>query len=286
MSDAPKTAAPVLTLGETLQRATLYFEKHGIETARLDAELIVGHVLEMERIALYTETEKPLTVQERAKLREPVRRRAEREPVAHIIGVKAFRRLDIIVSPAVLVPRPETETLVEWATETIPDRARVLDWGTGSGAIALALATERRDLRVVGMDRSVAALAVANENAERSRATVHFEESDGFAILEGHRIDAIVANPPYLSESDFENAPPELAYEPREALVAGPRGDEIIRSIITEAPTYLNEGGWLMMEVGEGQAEPALELMDEVGFKDSDVRHDLAGIARVIGGHA
>jgi len=284
MSGASK-AAPVLTLGETLQRATLYFEKHGIESARLDAELIIGHVLGMERIALYTETDKPLTVKERAQLREPVKRRSEREPVAHIIGERAFRRLDIKVTPAVLIPRPETETLVEWATEVLPDRARVLDWGTGSGAIALALATERRDLRVVGVDRSVAALAVATENAEKSRANVHFEESDGFAILEGHKIDAIVANPPYLSEAEYEDAPPELAYEPRDALVAGPKGDEIITSIIKDAPTYLNEEGWMIMEVGAGQAEGALELMDEVGFKDSDVRHDLAGIARVVGGH-
>ena len=284
MSEQSK-AAPILTLGETLQRATLFFEKHGIETARLDAELIVGHILGMERIELYTETDKPLTVKERAQLREPVQRRAKREPVAHIIGVRAFRRLDVRVSPAVLVPRPETEVLVEWATEILPDRARVLDWGTGSGAIALALATERRDLRVVGVDKSAAAIEVAVENAEHSRATVHFEESDGFALLEDHKVDAIVANPPYLSEAEYEAAPPELAFEPREALVAGPKGNEVITSLIKEAPTFLSEEGWLIMEVGAGQAEGALELMDEIGFKDSDVRHDLAGIARVIGGH-
>ena len=169
MTEQSAPARP-LTLGETLQRATLYFQKHGIESARLDAELIVAHFLELERIALYTDAERPLNVQERVMLRDPVRRRGDREPVAHIIGKRAFRRLDLMVNSDVLVPRPETEILVEWAIDVLPDRARVLDWGTGSGAIALALATERRDLRVVGIDRSAAAIAVATSNAEAAGA--------------------------------------------------------------------------------------------------------------------
>jgi release factor glutamine methyltransferase len=278
-------AARPLTLGETLQRATLYFQKHGIESARLDAELIVSHFLELERIALYTDAERPLNVEERVLLRDPVRRRGEREPVAHIIGKRAFRRLDLLVNSDVLVPRPETEILVEWAVDVLPDRARVLDWGTGSGAIALALATERRDLRVVGIDKSAAALAVATSNAEAANANVHMMESDGFSALGEYKMDAIVANPPYLSEKQFEEGPKELTFEPREALVAGPVGDEMINAIIDSAVPFLDEEGWLMMEVGEGQAHAALERMDEAGFKESDLRHDLAGIERIVGGH-
>ncbi len=284
MSEQSAAARP-LTLGETLQRATLYFQKHGIESARLDAELIVSHFLELERIALYTDAERPLNVEERVLLRDPVRRRGEREPVAHIIGKRAFRRLDLLVNSDVLVPRPETEILVEWAVDVLPDRARVLDWGTGSGAIALALATERRDLRVVGIDKSAAALAVATSNAEAANANVHMMESDGFSALGEYKMDAIVANPPYLSEKQFEEGPKELTFEPREALVAGPVGDEMINAIIDSAVPFLDEEGWLMMEVGEGQAHAALERMDEAGFKESDLRHDLAGIERIVGGH-
>ena len=284
MSERAAAAKP-LTLGETLQRATLYFQKHGIESARLDAELIVSHFLGIERIALYTDADRPLNVQERVLLRDPVRRRGEREPVAHIIGSRAFRRLDLAVNADVLVPRPETEVLVEWAVDALPDRARVVDWGTGSGAIAIALATERRDLRVVAVDRSAAALEVAKANAEAAGADVHFMESDGLGELGDHRVDAIVANPPYLSERQYAEAAAELGHEPREALVAGPAGDEVINAIIADAPDRLDAEGWLMIEVGEGQAHAALERMDDAGFKDSDLRHDLAGIARVVGGH-
>jgi release factor glutamine methyltransferase len=256
-----------------------------VESARLDAELLLSHVLGVDRITLYTDSERPLSVKERALLREPIKRRANREPVAHIIGRRAFRRLDLSVNADVLVPRPETETLVEWAVEVLPDRARVFDWGTGSGAVAIALATERRDLRVVAGDASSAALVVAEANAEAAGAGVHFMESEGFAGLDEHRVDAIVANPPYLSESQYADAPPELRHEPRQALVAGPAGDECINAIIDAAPGSLLEGGWLLMEVGEGQAQAALARMDEVGFKESDLRHDLAGIERVVGGH-
>jgi release factor glutamine methyltransferase len=285
MSEQQTAPARPLTLGETLQRATLYFQKHGIESARLDAELIVSHFLGIERIALYTDSDRPLNLQERKLLRDPVRRRGEREPVAYIIGKRAFRRLDLQVNASVLVPRPETEILVEWAVDVLPDRARVLDWGTGSGAVALALATERRDLRVVGIDTSAAALAVAHANAEAAGANVHLMESDGFSALGDHKMDAIIANPPYLSDDEYAEAPKELTFEPREALVAGPVGNEVIDRIIDSAPQHLDEGGWLLMEVGEWQAHQALEHMDEVGFKESDLRHDLAGIPRAVGGH-
>lgn len=283
MSNEPD--GKILTLGETLQRAAYYLKRHGVESPRLDAELLLSHVLGVERIALYTDSQRPLTVAERAQLRDPIRRRGEREPVAHIIGRRPFRRLDLTVNSDVLVPRPETEVLVEWAVDVLPDRARVVDWGTGSGAIAIALATERRDLRVVALDRSEAALEVARQNALDAGAQVHFLHSDGLAELGEHRVEAIVANPPYLSEAQYADAPAELAHEPREALVGGPKGDEVVNDIITAAVDHLLPEGWLMIEVGEGQARDALARMDKAGFKESDLRHDLAGIERVIGGH-
>ena len=187
---------------------------------------------------LYTEFDRPLTTAELAGARRLVARRGRREPMAYILGHRAFRRLDLEVSPAVLVPRPETEVLVEWVLELVAPGAAVLDWGTGSGAIALALADEGPGLVVTAIDASDDALALARANGARLGLMVEWCHSDGFAALGGRAFDVVAANPPYLSEAEFAASPPELGFEPRAALVAGPSGDEAIARIATEAGDY------------------------------------------------
>lgn len=238
----------------------------------------------MERLGLYTDSERPLTPAELAACRELIARRGRREPVAYLTGERAFRRLRLRVGPGVLVPRPETETLVEWALEMLPPGAAVLDWGTGSGAIGIALATEGDGLRVTAVDCSAEALALAGSNAAAAGADVELVRSDGFAELPGRVFDAVVANPPYLSEADLAGAPPELAFEPRQALVSGPTGLEAIAAIVRDAPAHLVPGGWLLVEVGAGQAPAVAAMLRDAGAREASARDDLAGIARAVGG--
>ncbi len=214
--------------------------------------------------------------------RAAIARRGAREPVAYITGHRGFRRLELAVDPSVLVPRPETEMLVERVLEVAADGAAVLDWGTGSGAVALALADERPDLRVTGADRSETALEVARRNDAAS--AVEWIHSDGFAALAGRRFDVVAANPPYLSDDDLAAAAPELAFEPAGALASGPTGLEAISALARESPERLAPGGWLVIEVGAGQADAVSRLLIQSGFVDVDVRRDLAGIPRVVAG--
>lgn len=269
-------------MGEILQRAAGYLGERGCDTPRLDAEILLADVLGVARIALYTDHDRPLTPGETDAYRALVARRAKREPVAYIIGRRGFRRLELSVSPAVLVPRPETELVVEWVVEIAPRGGSVLDWGTGSGAIALAVADERPDLTVTAVDRSVPALAVAQANDPGG--AVAWLESDGFSALTGRRFDVIAANPPYLSVEDLTEVGAELGYEPREALVSGPTGFEALERIASESPGHLSPGGWLLSEVGAGQAERVMELWRGAGFVDVQARRDLAGIDRAVGG--
>lgn len=238
----------------------------------------------MERLGLYTDSERPLTPPELERCRELIARRGRREPVAYLTGERAFRRLRLAVGPGVLVPRPETEVLVEWALELLAPGAAVLDWGTGSGAIAIALATEGDGLRVTGVDDSPEALAVAEANATAAGGDVELVRSDGFGALTGRAFDAVVANPPYLSEGDMDDAPPELAFEPHRALVSGPTGLEAIAAIVRDAPAHLVAGGWLLMEVGAGQAPGVVAMLRDAGASEASSRDDLAGIARAVGG--
>lgn len=238
----------------------------------------------LDRLRLYTEHERPLTTSERDMYRELLRRRAGGEPVAYILGRRAFREMTLEVGPGVLVPRPETEILVDWALEIAAPGARVLDWGTGSGAIALALATEGPQLAVCAVERSEEALERARVNAERVGAGVELMASDGFAAVAGREFDMVVANPPYLSEADLAVGGRELAFEPREALVAGPTGLEALARIAVEAPAVLAPGGWLLAEIGAGQEGPVRDLWRDAGLEEVSARRDLAGIVRVVGG--
>jgi release factor glutamine methyltransferase len=274
-----------LTIGEVLRRSADYLAERGSPSPRLDADLLLAHALGVERLRLYTDSERPLTPAELARARELLGRRGRREPLAYVTGERAFRRLRLRVGPEVLVPRPETELLVEWALEVAAPGAAVLDWGTGSGAVALALADEGRGLRVTGADRSEAALACARANGERlGVGPVEWLLSDGFAAMAGRRFDVVAANPPYLSPADLEAAAPELRFEPRGALVAGPTGLEAIEALAREAPAHLEPGGWLLVEVGDGQAAAAEAALEAAGLAEVGRRADLAGVPRVVGG--
>lgn len=276
MADAP------LTIGDVVRRTATYLANAGSPSPRLDADLVIAHALGMTRLALYTDFDRPLSSGELAGARALVARRGRREPMAYILGHRAFRRLELEVSPGVLVPRPETEILVDWVLELAPPGAAVLDWGTGSGAIALALADERPDLAVTASDVSDDALAVARANGARLGLQVEWCESDGFGAFEGRVFDVVAANPPYLSDDEFAGSPPELAFEPRDALVGGPRGDEVIARIAAEVGPHLRRGGAVVCEIGATQADAAVALVGAAGLLEPQVRRDLAGLPRVV----
>jgi release factor glutamine methyltransferase len=269
-------------VAEVLKRTTGFLADRGCDTPRLDAELLLADVLGVERITLYTEHDRPLTTAETDTYRRAVARRGAREPVAYIVGRRGFRNIELAVSPDVLVPRPETELLVEWAIEVAPEGATVLDWGTGSGAIALALADERPDLVVTGIDISPGALAIAQRNDEGGR--VDWLISDGFTALGDRTFDVIVANPPYLSDAELRSVQPELGFEPSGALTSGPSGFEAFTAIAADAPGHIAHGGWLLAEVGHGQADEVAAMWRGAGLADVSIRPDLAGIARMVGG--
>jgi release factor glutamine methyltransferase len=257
----------------------------GCETPRLDAELLLAHVLGVSRERLLTDRDLTVSGPAVRMVQDAVRRRAVlREPVAYITGVRHFRRLELAVDPRVLIPRPETELLVEVALQSLPLGVRVLDVGTGSGAIALALADERHDLTVAGSDLSEDALAVARANAGRlGLSCVEWLKAD---LLEGvaDPFDAIVANLPYVPERDRASLAPEiLRHEPARALFAGPDGLDAIRALIAQASVRERIRA-LLLEVGAGQSQAVAELMRAAGFTDVRAEHDLAGVERVVVG--
>jgi release factor glutamine methyltransferase len=275
----------VITLAEVLRRSTAYLESHGSPTPRLDAELLLSHGLGLSRIELYTQFERPLDDAELAACRELVRRRGLREPVAYVIGHWGFRRLDLTVDARVLVPRPETELVVDRCLTLLEgcEQPRVLDVGTGSGAIALALKDERADAIVVGCDVSEEALQVARANAESLELAVELVRSDLLERVPAGQFRLIVSNPPYVAESEMETLEPEVVgHEPRLATVAGPDGLEVYRRLLPQAAARLDSGGWLVLECGAGQAQPLLAELGGLGYVDAGVDADLAGIDRVV----
>jgi release factor glutamine methyltransferase len=246
--------------------------------------VLIGHALGLERIQLYTEAERPLTEDELAACRALIARRGDMVPVAHITGRRAFGRLDLEVTPAVLVPRPDTEVVVDVVVELAPDGARIADWGTGSGAIALSVADQRPDVSVAGLERSPAALEVARRNlAARPDLSgrVRMLQSDGMAAVADEQFDVVVSNPPYLVPGDLARFP-ALRHEPEQALVAGPAGTEDHARVVAEAAGALDAGGLLVMEMGEGQHDAVAAILASGGFGDVQARADLAGIPRAI----
>jgi release factor glutamine methyltransferase len=261
----------------------------GVEEPRLDAELLLAEAMGCERSALISDAGVEVPASAGREFGEMVRRRLRREPVAYILGRKGFRHLELAVDPRVLVPRPETEMLVELALEL--RAARVLDVGTGSGAIALAVADELPDAEVTATDTSPAALEVARANAERLGLGDRVRFLEDTLPADGG-FDLALANLPYVAERDWPSLQPEVTrYEPREALLAGPDGLDAYRAFIPECSLLLSRyakqmKGALAVEIGEGQAPALAELMRDAGFGEVETRRDLAGIERVVVGRS
>jgi release factor glutamine methyltransferase len=270
------------TVGQAVRELAARFADAGLDSPRLAAELLVAHAAGIDRARIFLSPERPLDGPAAAAVADLGRRRAEeRESVAHLTGTRGFRHLDLVVDSRVLIPRPETELLVELGLE-LPRGATVVDVGTGSGAIALALADERPDLRVHATDVSEDALAVARANAARLRSPVVFHAGDLLAGVPalGPGV-AVLSNPPYVPESDRASLPPEvLRHDPHLALFGGDDGLDVIRRLLPDARAF---GATLVgLEVGEGQAEAVAALAREAGFAATEVRDDLAGIGRVV----
>ncbi len=251
---------------------------------RDEAEYLVAAALEVERAMLLAFPERPVDEARWARLLGWIERRARGEPLAYLTGRKGFWDFELTVTPAVLIPRPETETLVAAALDRIPREATwtVADLGTGSGAIAIAIARERPACRVLAVDRSRAALAVAEENRRRlGVGNLVLRQGDWFAPLAGERLHLVCANPPYVAPSDPHLLEDGLPYEPREALVAGEDGLAALRRIGAEAPRHLHPGGWLLLEHGFQQGAAVRELLTTHGFEAVETLRDLGGQERV-----
>jgi len=268
------------TVGAALARAAQTLAQAS-PSARLDAELLVMHACGLSRSELLTRDSQILTAEQVTGLDELLTRRQQGEPIAYLAGRREFWSLDLAVSPATLIPRPETELLVERALARIPPDAAwsIADLGTGSGAIALALAKERPRCRVIATDNSPAALAVARANAVRLDLAVDYRLGDWLAPLAGETFDVLVSNPPYVASGDLHLA--GLRYEPDTALVAGPDGLDTIRAIVASARAALKPGGWLLLEHGYDQGAAVGVLLRQHGYDEVRCYPDLAGHDRV-----
>jgi release factor glutamine methyltransferase len=250
----------------------------------LENRILLCHALGLTRVGLITQSERTVTVDEAATLNALVARRQQGEPIAYIVGRREFFGLDFTVSDAVLIPRPDTELIVELAVERLPQRGHALDMGTGSGAIAVALAHTRPDAQVTALDVSAAALDVARANAARNGATVRFLQSDWFAALGDECFDLIASNPPYIAAGDAHLSQGDLRFEPMGALTDHADGLSALRSIIAGAAKHLNNQAWLLLEHGYDQAAAVRALLQEAGYSDVQSWVDLSGIERVSGG--
>ncbi|MBD8531392.1 MULTISPECIES: peptide chain release factor N(5)-glutamine methyltransferase [unclassified Massilia] len=253
----------------------------------LENRILMCHALGLTRVGLITNAERVLNEEEAVQLDALLARRLGGEPIAYIVGQREFFGLPFQVSPAVLIPRPDTELIVELVLERlapIPSTTRLLDMGTGSGAIAVAVAHTRPDASVTALDVSEAALAVARANAERNGARVRFLRSDWFAALEDETFDLIASNPPYIAAGDEHLAQGDLRFEPSGALTDFADGLSALRTIIHGAPAHLVAGGWLLLEHGYDQAAAVRSLLADAGYTDVQSWRDLSGIERVSGG--
>ncbi len=249
-----------------------------------EARLLLARASGLTRTALVAHPEAVLGEVAAQAYRVAVERRRAGEPIAYLVGERAFHTLTLRVTPDVLIPRPETELLVDFALEGLPRSGALLDLGTGSGAIALAIKRLRPDACVTAVEHSGAALSVARGNAADLRLEVEFLQGDWFQPLAGRRFDLIVSNPPYIAERDRHLDEGDLRFEPRAALVGGADGLAAIRSICAAAPRHLQPGGWLCVEHGQGQEAAVRACFERAGLESVASRPDLAGIARIVAG--
>jgi release factor glutamine methyltransferase len=255
-----------VTVLETIQKSTDFLAKRGVESPRLQSELLLAHLLKMPRMKLYLNFERALTEAETDTLRDWIKRRGQREPLQHITGSVSFCGYEIAVNRHTLVPRPETEMLAElgWTFLSTLTPATALDVGTGTGCIAIALASKSPNAKISASDISPEALALAKENASKNKVQIEFLQGDGFAALPGDaKFDLIISNPPYIPTAEIETLEPEVRdFDPRGALDGGADGLDFYRMLAAKAKAFLNPGGKIMLEFGDGQA-PAIRAIFE-----------------------
>jgi release factor glutamine methyltransferase len=289
VTEAPWTVLRALTWTRA------FFEQRGVESARLEAEILLAHALKIARIQLYVQYDRPLDEQERTAFRDLVKRRATGEPVHYLTGSREFWSLELEVTPETLIPRPDTEVLVEEALSRLraPDvpwgaAPRIADVGTGTGAIAIAIAHELKEARVIATDVSAPALAVAQRNAERHGVAdrIHFTQGHLLRPAQGETLDAVLSNPPYIASEEILTLQREVRlFEPRRALDGGPDGDAAYRELVPAAAHLLRPSGLLVFEVGGAeQADRVLALIEQDGrYREPWTRRDYAGLVRVVG---
>ncbi len=277
----------IWTVQAILNWTRQYFLDKGVENPRLDAEVLLSHILEKERLYLYVHFDQPLEDKELDAFRAAVKQRAARLPVAYIIGSKEFMGLDFEVTPAVLIPRPDTEILVEAAISRLAlvEEPCILDLGTGSGAICISMLKNLPAARGTTVDISPEALIVAKRNAAKHQIEqrLTFYQGNLFIPVKGQKFTAIVSNPPYIPEGDIPGLTPEVQQEPNLALAGGEDGLDFYRRIVQEGRNYLTDNGFIAMEVGIGQARLVADIAEKTGYyKVSDIIKDYGGIERVV----
>lgn len=280
------------TIARLLAWTKDYFTKHGIDSPRLTAELLLSYCLSMKRLDIYLNHDKPLSSEELSSFKALIKRRTDREPVAYITGSKGFWSLDLSVTPDVLIPRPDTECLVEAALKILPLKntngsLRVIDLGTGSGAVVLSIASDRPDNLYYAVDISEKALGVAKQNKTRNKidASVLFVNSSWLSSFTDKPVfDLIVSNPPYIRTGDIKGLEPEITgYEPEIALDGDVDGLSCIRNILIEAEGRIKSGGWLMIETGSDQKKEVMSMAEKHGsYCDIEYKKDAAGLDRVV----
>ncbi len=272
------------TVKDVLALSSAYLEAKGSDTARLDAERLIGSVLGLDRLQVYLHHDRPVTPAELDAIRPLLRRRADLEPVAYILGAVGFHRVVLKTDARALMPRSETEVLVEVALAALPSGGSLLDVGTGAGPIAVSVKHERPDVAVMAVDISPDALALARENAAAVGVEVTFLESDLAAAVEGV-FDVVAANLPYVPDGDPRTEPGVIRHEPHLALFGGPDGLDLVRRLIGQAPALVRPGGMLVLEVSDEQAPAVRGLLEIGGFVGVTVHRDLRGVDRVVAAH-
>jgi len=283
---ATQNTREIWTLLKLLRWTTNYFSEKGIDNPRLDAELLLADVLKLDRVGLYLNYDRPLSQEELDVARPLVKKRGQREPLQYLLGTTEFWSLPFKVTPAVLIPRADTEILVEEALARAGSDGQLLDVGTGSGAIIISLASELPDWQMTGLDISAAALEIARENVEKNQVVSQVQLVQGdLAELPVQQYDLIVSNPPYIAQQEWDELMPEVrCFEPQLALLAGNDGLECYQQLAAQAISRLKTGGWLLVEIGYQQAEAVKELLAAAGLVNVFVRDDYSAQPRVVGG--